>query len=147
MSEETEAQEEQAEEEAENKSPLDDAEHLNELYHEQELTQSEIGEKYGVSASTVSHYMKKHEVPTRGRRVLDDRLEDADWLYEQYVEEDLTMQQIADEVGCSDGTVMRRLRKHGIIEEPSHDEDEEVEEEETEDEETEDEADEDADEE
>jgi DNA-binding transcriptional regulator LsrR (DeoR family) len=119
----TEDPENETEEEEEgSKSPLDDEELLNKLYHEQGLTQAEIGEEYDVTASTVSHYMKKHEIKTSAHRVTDERLEDPEWLEQKYVDEDLTMQQIADEVGCSDGTVMRRLRKHGIIEAPDEDE-------------------------
>jgi DNA-directed RNA polymerase specialized sigma24 family protein len=95
-------------------SPLDDEETLVELYHEEGLTQAEIGERHGVSSSTVSHYMKKHGVETRANVVDDERLEDPEWLEEKYVGEGLTMQEIADEVGVSDGTVMRRLHKHGI---------------------------------
>jgi DNA-binding transcriptional regulator LsrR (DeoR family) len=115
---------EEEEEQEGTQSPLDDEELLNELYHEEGLTQAEIGEKFDVTASTVSHYMKKHEIKTSAHRVTDERLEDPEWLEEKYIEEDMTMQAIADIVGCSDGTVMRRLRKHGIIEEPSDEEDE-----------------------
>jgi transcriptional regulator with XRE-family HTH domain len=102
-------------------SPLDDAEHLEELYHGEGLTQAEIGERYGVTSSTVSHYMKKHDVSTRANVIDDERLEDPEWLANAYLgEEDggegeeMTMQDIADEVGCSDGTVMRRLHKFDI---------------------------------
>lgn len=124
----------EAESEEEQKSPLDDKEYLQELYHEQDLTQAEIGEKHGVTASTVSHYMKKHEIKTRATQVTDERLDDPEWLRNEYLSEEdggkgesRTMMDIAEEVGCSDGTVMRRLRKHGIIEEPSDDEEAEEE--------------------
>jgi DNA-directed RNA polymerase specialized sigma subunit len=90
-------------------NPLDDPELLRELYHDEGMTQAEIGEEYGVTSSTVSHYMSKHEVETRANVVTDERLEDPEWLREKYGEEELTMQEIADIIGCSDGTVMRRL--------------------------------------
>lgn len=126
---------EEASEEQEEEGPaLDDAEYLREQYHEQNKTQAEIAEQHGVTASTVSHYMSKHDIETRGTQVIDERLEDPEWLEEKYVNEDLTMQEIADEVGCSDGTVMRRLRHHGVVE-PPEEEEEEAKEEEEEDEE------------
>jgi transposase-like protein len=93
-------------------SPLDDEGHLEELYHDQGLTQSEIAEEYGVTASTVSHYMSKHGVGTRAHAVDDERLTDPGWLREQYIEEGRTMQDIAEDIGCSDGTVMRRVHEH-----------------------------------
>lgn len=97
-------------EEQESVNPLDDEELLREEYEENGLTQAEIGEKYGgVTASTVSHYMKKHGIETNQTRVTDERLDDPEWLREKYEDEEWTMQEIADEVGCSDGTVMRRL--------------------------------------
>jgi hypothetical protein len=39
---------------------------------------------------------------------------DEDWLHEQYVENGLTQQEIADKVGCSQHTISRWLRHHGI---------------------------------
>jgi len=129
---------EEAEEE-QNDSPLDEEEYLREQYHGENKTQAEIAEEHGVTSSTVSHYMGKYEIETRGTQVIDERLEDPGWLAAAYegdelVEGGATMQDIADEVGCSDGTVMRRLRQHGVIEEPSEEEDEAEEDEETEEE-------------
>jgi len=117
-------QAEETEEEEQNENPLDNAEYLREQYHGESKTQAEIAEDHGVTSSTVSHYMSKHGVETRGTQVIDERLEDAEWLEAAYhgdglVEGGATMQEIADEVGCSDGTVMRRLRQHGVIEPPS----------------------------
>lgn len=110
------------EEEAEDESPVfDDEEYLREQYHGEGKTQSEIAEEHGITASTVSHYMKKYGIETRGHQVTDERLDDPEWLGKKYIDEDLTMQEIAEEVGCSDGTVMRRLRKHGVIDAPDKD--------------------------
>lgn len=112
MSAETEAADDGGEEaEEENSNPLDDEEKLRELYEEEGLTQAEIGEQFDVTASTVSHYMRKHDIEARQTRVSDERLEDEEWLREKYEDEELTMQEIADEIGCSDGTVMRRLHQ------------------------------------
>jgi transposase-like protein len=116
----------EAEEEAEESPVYDDEEYLREQYHDENKTQAQIAEKHDITASTVSHYMNKYGIETKGHQVKDERLDDAEWLADQYLEEgeDRTMQDIADEVGCSDGTVMRRLREHGIIEAPEDEEEE-----------------------
>jgi len=140
MPEDNDTEEEQAEEEY---NPLDDPEYLREEYFEggpdgEGRTQADIGEEHGVTSSTVSHYMKKHGIETRANVVTDERLDDEDWLREQYEDEELTMQEIADIVGCSDGTVMRRLHqieglevRRSTVGEPAEDDggDEEAEEE------------------
>jgi hypothetical protein len=117
-----------------NQSPLEDAEWLAEQYASggddgQGLTQAEIAELDGiveyhdgpVTSSTVSYYMNKHGIETRMNVITDDRLDDREWLRDAYLGDDdggtgepMTMQEIADEIGCSDGTVMRRLHKFGI---------------------------------
>ena len=128
MADDNEAEEAQEEEEY---NPLDDPEYLTKEYFGEEdggegepRTQADIGEEHGVTASTVSHYMKKHGIKTRANVVSDERLEDEEWLRAHYLGEDdadeggegeeMTMQEIADEIGCSDGTVMRRLHKFEI---------------------------------
>jgi len=109
-----EAENENEEEQNATPSELDDPELLEEMYHGDGMTQQEIAAEYDVTASTVSHYMQKHGVESRTSRVTDDRLDDPEWLEEQYVANDMTMQEFADEVGCSDGTVMRRIHEFDI---------------------------------
>jgi len=126
MPEENDSEEAAEEAEEEEYNPLDDPEYLEAVYNGDELveggaTQAQIGEEHGVTSSTVSHYMKKHGIETRANTITDERLEDEEWLRNAYLgEEDggegdrMTMQDIADEIGCSDGTVMRRLHKFEI---------------------------------
>lgn len=149
MSEAEEADE--AEEQETQPSPLNDPEFLREKYHAEELTQEEIGqldevvEHHGgaVTSSTVSHYMNKHDVETRANVIEDDRLDDEEWLQAAYEgeveglgdEDGATMQQIADEIGCSDGTIMRRLHQiEGLEIRRSRDSDDDGEDEDAEDE-------------
>lgn len=47
---------------------------------------------------------------TRG----DGRLDDPEWLEEQYWREGRSLRDIADEVGTSDSVVRRRLLEHGL---------------------------------
>lgn len=106
-------------EEQDAKNPLDDPEKLKELYHDEEMTQAEIAEDYDTTSSTVSHYMTKHDIETRGADSVDERADDPEWLEDAYwgdtvTEGGATMQEIANELECSDGTVMRRLHEHDI---------------------------------
>jgi len=42
------------------------------------------------------------------------KLQEVEWLREEYVEKRQTLQQIADAVGCTKHSVMRALKRHGI---------------------------------
>ena len=46
-------------------------------------------------------------------------LQDAEWLRRHYDEERMTMYDIADLLGCSDGTVYHAMRRHGIQARPN----------------------------
>jgi hypothetical protein len=43
-----------------------------------------------------------------------EQLRDYDWLHKRYVLEMMTVQQIADVIGCNKATVARALKRHGI---------------------------------
>lgn len=106
-------------EEQDTQNPLDNPELLKELYHDEEMTQAEIADDFDTSTSTVSHYMSKHGVETRGADSVDERADDPEWLDNAYwgdavTEGGATMQEIANELECSDGTVMRRLHEYKI---------------------------------
>jgi len=87
---------------------------LHELYVRLGWSQREIAETFDVTPSTVSHHLHKHDITTPGVGVSDERLDDPEYLREKYVDEGMTMAEIGEEVGCSDGTVMRRLHDHDI---------------------------------
>jgi len=98
------------EEEAEEQSPVfDDAEYLEQKYHDEDLTQAEIGDEHDVTASTISHYMDKHGVDTRANQVDDERLEDEEWLTEQYSEEG---EDRPDEIGMGEKPLNDRLNRY-----------------------------------
>ena len=107
---------------------LKDAEWLCNQYIGQEKDMVEIAEQCGCTASTVSRWLKRHDIKTRGpaetpnhgrkSKWLDGRLDDREWLHEQYAEQKATCADIAAECECSPSTVQRRLKEHGIETQP-----------------------------
>jgi uncharacterized protein YjcR len=99
---------------------LTDSEWLRDQYVTQRRSMAEISELCDCSPATVENWLEKHGIETRGpqgcleKRIADQRLIDGDWLREQYVENRKTADQIAQLCGCSNSTVLRWLRKHGI---------------------------------
>lgn len=73
------------------------------------LSDPKIAELYGVSATTINNWRKKLEI--NGSKSL---LSDRDWLFEHYIINRLSAQEIADIIGCSSTAVQYRLRDHGI---------------------------------
>lgn len=72
----------------------------------------ELAELAGVSRQTVSRLLADRSTTRRGRppmHVIDER-----WLRHQYLDQRLTIGQIASLVGCSAPTISRRLRDAGI---------------------------------
>lgn len=52
--------------------PYQDREQLNQLYHEEGLTQQEIADKFNVNRSTITRWMDRHEINTRrGKQIKD----------------------------------------------------------------------------
>lgn len=106
--------------------PYHDAETLRDLYHRQNLTQSEIADKFDVSAVTISDWMSRHDIETRGGgggnygpRHDDDRLYDPEYLHTEYVSKGRTSREIADELGCGKKAVLRQLEGKGIEKRPN----------------------------
>jgi uncharacterized protein YjcR len=94
---------------------LADEEWLREQYVEKERPQANIAEECASSLSTVSKWLNRHGIKTRGRKQTpDERLADEEWLREQYVEKEWPQADIAEECGCSSSTVRNWLNRHGI---------------------------------
>lgn len=101
---------------------------LRQKYWEEKLSLEEIGKLLGCDNSTVQRSMKKLGVPRRSRRELNlakygyAQHKSSEWLEEQYVENGLTTQQIADLIGCSATSVVRWMEEFSIprrVKEPS----------------------------
>jgi transposase-like protein len=76
----------------------------------------DIAEECGCGASTVSRWLSKHDIEKRQGKPepADRRLTDADWLREQYVEQEQSSVDIAEECDCTHQPVLNWLYKHGI---------------------------------
>lgn len=100
---------------------LSDAEWLYEQYIEKDCSQKEIADMCGCGQKTVSRWLKRHDIQTgsSGRPAADERLTDAEWLREQYVEQKRDIPHIAELCGCSVGAVSRWLDKHQIETRPT----------------------------
>lgn len=94
-----------------------DAEWLREQHIEKNMLLSEIAEECGCSGDTIRYWMDKHGIEKQAvawSLVPDDRLADAEWLQNQYVEKEHSLPKIADKCDCSASTVRSWLLRHGI---------------------------------
>lgn len=98
-------------------SEYKDKDVLKRLYHDERMTQKEIGEKFGVSQGTIAYYINKYDIKTRGPSGLwDDEKpwEEEERLRELYHEKRMSTWEIADELDCSQKTVMRAMDELGV---------------------------------
>ena len=101
--------------EEQSSTPLITEDELREQYEDEGKTFTQIGEELDVTPSTISYYAKKYGIQaTTSQSYEGTEVDDPDWLREKYHDEGLSMQEVGDLVGCSDGTVMRYMRKHDI---------------------------------
>lgn len=90
---------------------------LYDQYVTQKKTMHQIAEDLGCSNSTVSNWLRHHNIHIRDRseaQGLPQILRQRDWLEDQYVAQRKSAAQIADELGCSDHPIRNWLRRHGI---------------------------------
>jgi len=104
--------------------PLKNPEWLREQYAEKGLSAGEIGEKLGVSKTPVLKYMEEHGIKPRSIAERNSKgdvtpLRDAEWLREQYVEQELSQYEVADKLGVADVTVGNWMDRHGIDPRPA----------------------------
>lgn len=93
---------------------LHDPRTLRQLYVEQRLTAQEIADRIDAKACTVRSWLENHDIPRRGahtRRMegLSQRL-----LETLYINHDMTMQEIADELDVGMMTVSKRIHGYSI---------------------------------
>jgi predicted transcriptional regulator len=98
--------------------PHDDAEWLTRKYHSEGYTIPEIAELANVTQGTIHNRMTEFDIPrhSRGKRVSGDieQLKDEGWLRQRYVEEGVSVPEIAGELGLSRTPVRRFMKYHGI---------------------------------
>lgn len=111
------------------KQPVDelkDEEWLREQYVTQERSTYDIADELGVVKTTVANWMRKHGIEFRSssERVAKGNitpLKDEDWLSEQYVNQERSMDDIAEDLDLSQGAVQNWLENHGIDRRSGHD--------------------------
>jgi transposase len=95
---------------------------LKKQYVEKELTARNIAERCDCHKMTIYRWLDKYDIPTRDPEeaarsgTSDDfeLLKDEEWLYEQYVEKELTGKEIANKCDAHYKTVYNWLHKHDI---------------------------------
>jgi hypothetical protein len=110
---------------------LGDAAWLRRRYIDEDASQQEIAAQLGCSPPAVNRALKRHKIPTRtpqesrkarGTRVPRRRfeiLDDKSWLEARYVTEGLSLEAIADQVGCQPSWILNAMDRHGIPRRPS----------------------------
>lgn len=97
---------------------------LRDKYVKKQMKCSDIAELCGCNGTTIWRWLKKHQIETRTRglsaegKAADERLTDANWLRERYVNRRLKCSEIAELIGCSESAVQRWVNKHDIETEP-----------------------------
>jgi DNA-directed RNA polymerase specialized sigma24 family protein len=99
--------------------PLKSEEWLREQYWEEGRSVADIADELGISSTPVRTWMRKHGIDTRDnyQQVQGEtlrKLEDAEWLREQYCDEGLTLDKIAEDLNVSSRTVRRWMEDHSI---------------------------------
>jgi len=89
---------------------------LHKAYVEHEMSMREIADHLDCMPKTVQTHLKKNNIERRrcGRQTEYEKLEDKEWLKEQYYQKGRTCKEIADELGTYSGRVSQWLKKHDI---------------------------------
>lgn len=95
-----------------------DASWLRQKYVEEGLSGYEIAEICDIGDTTVYNWLDKHSIEAKDRTEAcvktEGKHQDSDWFYEKYVEEDLSLQDIAELCGICSWTANHWREKHGI---------------------------------
>lgn len=86
-------------------------EQIREMYHDKGMSQSKIGEHFGVDQTTVSLWMKKYGIPNRWR---NEGYHDEETLKRLYSEQGMTMEEIAEKYDTTKKTISRWINNFNI---------------------------------
>ena len=90
---------------------------LREEYVVKGRTTTDIAEECGVTATTISDWLHRHDIGTRSQREAqqpDGKYTNREWLHKQYVQEGRAMADIAGECDVSAAVILKWLRRFGI---------------------------------
>lgn len=97
--------------------PWRNEDRLREMYHEKGLEQSEIADRWGCSTETISRWMRRLDIETEDhseRQRLQGDFNDEQWLREQYLDEERSIYDIAEDQEVSSDVIHNRLDEYGI---------------------------------
>ena len=97
------------------KDTLYNEEWVRSKYLEEEKSTVEISKEIGCYRTAVNDALKKFGIVARGRISKYDLLRDKEWLKKKYVDEKLTLEEIASMTGSTRGNVGCHLNTMGII--------------------------------
>lgn len=92
--------------------PYHDDETLRRLYHDKELSQSEIADRFDVKPNTISEWMSRHDITTRPHQ--DAPHKSADVLRYLHHEEKLSLKEMGERLDRSHSTILHWMKKHDI---------------------------------
>lgn len=80
------------------------------------LTTRQIGAKLGIPNNTVSRWLRAAGVKMRkvGQSAIHGKVDDYEFLYDQYITQDKSAEQLSKELGVMPGTILTMLKRHGI---------------------------------
>lgn len=90
-------------------------EKLKSLYWDENMSLREMGDYFGISANTVKYWMKKlgvERVKKNGAR--DRKYKDKNLMEELYINQNLSLEEVADELNASYNTIRKWVHKHGL---------------------------------
>lgn len=93
--------------------PWRDRETLSRLRNEECLSQAEIAERFDCSQTIISYWLREFDLNS-GKVTKPEPWRDAEVLLRLYVEQQLTMAEVADTLRCSRQAVEEWIHRHGI---------------------------------
>lgn len=82
---------------------------MRDLVLNQQMSDPQIGAKYGVSAATIHNWKRKLGIPNRRNQIRDPK-----WLREMYQVNKLSAGKIAEIAGCTGAAIQQKLIQYGI---------------------------------
>lgn len=98
---------------------LKDKQWLKQMYWGKDLSSLQIADQLDLSDDAVRQWMDRHSIEKRTRREAStdgdlDKLDDVDWMCDQYTEERRSTHAIAEDIGVAQQTVSAKLREYGV---------------------------------
>lgn len=97
--------------------PYHDEKWLRGEYVDKRRTTTEIADECGVTATTISDWLDRHDIGARSQQEAqkpDAEYTDREWLYTEYVENGRSMKDIGEECGVSGAVILKWLRRFDI---------------------------------